>query len=212
MKGSSSRTQAAVLAATMLWITPPVSGQTVELLEAGPDHSTWQSITRSLDEFGQQVAVTNTWTELSSGLNFWTDRWERTVEGFEIAPEGHAVARKGPHRLVLEPNLRTQGAIDLLTPDGRRFRSHLLGLAYCDPASGQSVLIAEPKDSIGVLVASNRVVWGEGEEILVAQASPPQRGVVLDYVILNSTANLIANSHTAAMALRRIQHFPTLHL
>jgi hypothetical protein len=32
-------------------------------------------------------------------------------------------------------------------------------LAYYDPASGQSVLIAEPKDTIGVLVASNRVVW-----------------------------------------------------
>ena len=32
------------------------------------------------------------------------------------------------------------------TPDGKRMRSHILGLSYYDTASGKSVLIAEVTD------------------------------------------------------------------
>jgi hypothetical protein len=43
-------------------------------------------------------------------------------------------------------------------PDGGRFRSHLLGLAYTDATSGRSVLIAEIQAAVGE-VAGNQVLY-----------------------------------------------------
>jgi hypothetical protein len=53
------------------------------------------------------------------------------------------VARQGPHQVIFAANLNSVGAIDLLDPRGQRFRSHVLGLAYTDAATGRSVMIAE---------------------------------------------------------------------
>jgi hypothetical protein len=47
----------------------------------------------------------------------------------------------------------------LLAPDGKRFRSHVLGLAYRDAASGQSVMIADIQNSIGAVLPPNQVIY-----------------------------------------------------
>ena len=69
------------------------------------------------------------------------------------------MARQGQHQVIFAANLNTVGALDLVGPDGRRFRSHVLGLAFTDAASGQSVLIAEVKDCQGAVLPPNQVFY-----------------------------------------------------
>ena len=55
----------------------------------------------------------------------------------------YRVWRWTTERVLFAPNLNTAGAIEVQTPDGQRFRSHLLGLAYTDGRNQRSVLIAQ---------------------------------------------------------------------
>ena len=97
-------------------------------------------------------------TELASGLNYPKDgQWAPSKEEIEIFPEG-SVARQGQHQVILAGNFNSEGSIDLMTPDGKRLRSHVLGIAYLDTVTGRSELIAQPKDSFGE-VAGNRVIY-----------------------------------------------------
>lgn len=45
------------------------------------------------------------------------------------------------------------GPIDMLTPDGKRLTSNILGLGYYDSSTGQAVLVAQIKDSYGQLIS-----------------------------------------------------------
>ncbi len=119
-----------------------------QVMGSGPDQLHWRHVTASTAEDGSQVLRTNSWTELATGLTYFDQTrqdWVPTVEAFSIAADGSAVAAQGPHRVVASPALNTWGAIVITDPQGQVFRSHLLGLAYTDPQTGQSVLIAEPK-------------------------------------------------------------------
>jgi hypothetical protein len=81
----------------------------------------------------------------------------RKVGQIELLASG-AVARYGPHKVNFAANLHTTGAVDLTMMDGQRLRSHILGLCYYTP-TGQSILIAELKDTIGELVSTNQVLY-----------------------------------------------------
>ncbi len=70
-----------------------------------------------------------------------------------------AVGRFGQHKVLLAPNLNSSGSIFLQTGDGKRLRSHPLGLAYYDPATGRSVLLATLKDSRGQWVPPNQIIY-----------------------------------------------------
>ncbi len=128
---------------------PPASSSrpsNVEIVERGPHH-------RVVRNAGSVC------TELATGLHYReNDQWQETQELFEIV-DGQAVARRGPHRASLAANLRSPGAITLFSPSGQRFRSHLLGLAYTDAATGRSVLIASVQDCRGAVLAPNQVVY-----------------------------------------------------
>jgi hypothetical protein len=102
---------------------------------------------------------TKSYVELASGLHYWKDgEWVESKEEIELF-QGGAVARNGQHQVIFAPNINSAGAIDLLTADGKRLRSHVLGLAYTDAATGQAVMIAEIKDSIGQLTAPNQITY-----------------------------------------------------
>src|SRR2546426_935536 len=47
--------------------TSPVS------VDAGPHHRTWQTVKVTLDDRGQQVATTNSYVELATGMNVWSE-------------------------------------------------------------------------------------------------------------------------------------------
>jgi hypothetical protein len=96
---------------------------------------------------------------LATGLSYFQDgQWRETVEEIELFEQG-AVARQGPHRVLWSLDGTSDEGVDVLTADGQRFRSQVLGLSYYDAASGASVLIAETKASQAELSAPNRLVY-----------------------------------------------------
>jgi RHS repeat-associated protein len=165
------------------------------IVERGPHHSVHQRTISRISPEGRTYLVTNSFVELASGLNFWNGdqgRWEPSREIIEVFQDA-AVARQGAHKVVWAANLNSPGAVDLETSDGKRFRSHLLGIVFTDARSGRSILIAEPKDSIGEVVG-NQVIYrdaflgpfradvrytytvaGIAQDILIREALPSPR-------------------------------------
>jgi hypothetical protein len=130
------------------------------VVERGPHHRVIErTVTEKLPD-GRAVERKSSYTELATGLHYLSERgeWIESKEEIEIF-EGAAVARQGQHQVIFAANLNSPGAIDLLAPDGKRFRSHVLGLAYTDYASGKSVMIADVKDSIGAVLPPNQVIY-----------------------------------------------------
>ena len=119
----------------------------------------WERTVYERGPSGQAIPSKNRYVELATGLNYQKDgRWVESKEEIELFPGG-AIARQGQHQVIFANNLATVGAIDMQTPDGRRMRSHVLGLSYFDTTSGQSVLIAQVKDSQGQLYPPNVVIY-----------------------------------------------------
>src|SRR6266581_8196286 len=96
-----------------------------------------------------------------------------TVEVNQVAPspvlpqeiqttDTGATAQWGPHKAFFAANANTSGAIQLLAPQrgGQLLlRSHVLGLCYYDPSSGQSVLFASLQDSMGKVSLPGTVTY-----------------------------------------------------
>jgi hypothetical protein len=134
------------------------------IVERGPHHQVWHTVTAERDERGNPIFSTNVFVELATGLSYLnpnTHQWEESEARFEVTGDGHAVAAKGQHQLILAQNINSGGSVDLFLPDGQRLRSNPMGLSFFDTASGQSVLLGEVKDCMGVLVAPNVMVFAD---------------------------------------------------
>ena len=130
------------------------------VVERGAHHRVWARVSWSTNRLGQASARTNAYTELATGLHRWQDgRWQEASTTIESFPGG-AIARQGQHQVVFASDLATAGAIDLQTPDGKRLRSHVVGVGYYDAASGKSVVFAEVTNSLGVVVPPNQLLSG----------------------------------------------------
>lgn len=154
--------------------------------ERGPHHRTWsqQSISQLPD--GSIRTNQSSFSELEVGLHYLKDnQWLLSKEEIELVANG-AVARQGPHQVIWSPNIASFGAIDVLTSDGIRLRSHVLGLGLYDRATGQSVLLAEVKDSIGEFQPPNQVFYREAFDGVVADLRYTYRkgSFVQDVIVL----------------------------
>src|SRR5206468_9899290 len=145
-------------------VSLPLATSGPVVVETGPHHRVWQTVDVGLDESGRQVATTNSYTELTTGLNFWNpvaSRWEESKAQFQITKDGNAIATNGQHKVILAPNINSGGSVDLLTPDGARFLSNPMGLSFYDAATGTNVLIAEVKDCIGQFIPPNVILYDD---------------------------------------------------
>lgn len=130
-----------------------------KVVERGPHHRKWEYVSSSLGSDGQTVWKTNRYTEIGTGLHYRRDgQWVETSENIDLVPGG-AMASQGPHQVGFAANLNTLGGINVLGPDGQRFRSHVLCLAYTDARTGRSVIIAEVQDSIGMLIGHDQILY-----------------------------------------------------
>jgi hypothetical protein len=131
-------------------------------VERGSVHTVWRDVSAEVDDQGNASLRTNSWTELASGLNYWSDptkRWEPAVEAFELTAKGYALAMRGQHRLILAPDINEGGSVDLELPGGARLRSNPMGLTFFDRSSGKNVLLAEVTNCVGELVAPNIILY-----------------------------------------------------
>ena len=152
-----------VLIVLHIAILPGVSARVGEWEVADRDFhaQVWQRTAQELDTVtGKTVQRHHRYVELATGLNYQKDgQWLPTREEIELLPTGFAVARQGPHQVIFSPNANSIPATDLLSVDGKRFQSRVLGIVCYDGATGASELIGELKDSVGELLPPNRVVY-----------------------------------------------------
>src|SRR5258708_10650605 len=131
-------------------------------VDAGPHHRTWQSVKAGSDGLGKQVATTNSYVEIATGMNVWSEtegKWVPASDEIELV-NGGAIAARTQHKAIFLPNLNDkEPPIDLFLPDGKRLRSQIVGLAYTERDTGRSVFISELKDSVGQVVGRNQVVY-----------------------------------------------------
>src|SRR5882724_11876683 len=94
----------------------PLASSAPAIVEAGPHHRVWQTLT--VDEEGQTNI--SSFTEVATGLNFLdpaTGEYLPSKELFQIAADGSALAAQGQHRVRLESDINSAGSVDLVMPD-----------------------------------------------------------------------------------------------
>jgi hypothetical protein len=136
---------------------------------SGPHHRVWSKGDAQPKRKGQSAGPLHSYVELSSGLNYQNERgeWVPSVEAFELI-NGSAVARQSQLRAIFAANINSPGsALDVEAPDGKRFRTQILGLAYADDF-GHAVLFAPLQDSVGQLVRPNELQYGSAFEGIAA--------------------------------------------
>jgi hypothetical protein len=164
----SCATGGVALAQTARTLPPAAPAGEVRVTDRGPHHRTLSWRVAEPAPGGATRLVERRVVELAAGLHYQGPRgeWLESREVLESYPGG-CVSRQGPVKIIFARNLATAGAVDAEAPDGRRLRSHLLGLSYLDRATGQSVLIAEVKDCVGV-VDGNVVLYEDAFTALEA--------------------------------------------
>jgi len=131
-----------------------------QVVDRGANYKVWQRTIYEKMANGKTVSHVHSYTELASGMHYKdaSGNWTESQDLIEAFPQG-AIAQHGQYQVIFANNLNSAGAIDQQTPDGKRLRSNILGLAYYDSGSGQSVMIGEIQDSQGELISSNQVLY-----------------------------------------------------
>ena len=177
-------------------------GQTTPytVAERGPNHRVWQRVVSATDALGRVSYMTNSYTELTTGMHYQDPKSGQWVESQEVIEgfPGGAIARQGQHQVIFANDLATAGAIDMQTPDGKRLTSHVLGLSYFDAATGTNVLIAEVTNCQGRILPPNQVIYedafdsinacvrytytrsGLEQDIILEEAPPPPEAYSLN--------------------------------
>src|SRR5207247_1225673 len=139
--------------------------------ETGPHHRVVQTVKVGLDQRGQQVTTTNSYVELATGMNVFSEtegKWVPANDEIELV-NGGAIAARTQQKIIFLPNLNDrQPPINLYLPDGRPLRSKIVGLAYTERDTGKSAFISELRDSVGQVVGRNQVVYPEAFDSIKA--------------------------------------------
>ena len=125
----------------------------------GPHQRVWNKVSQTLDSQGRPAWQTNqAYVEVATGMHHLQNgQWIESTENIDILPTGGAAATNGAHQAYFPEDIY-QGAISLITPDGKTLRFRPVGLSYFDGTN--SVMIAELTNSIGQIMRSgNRVVY-----------------------------------------------------
>lgn len=121
----------------------------------------WMNITVRTNTSGIVVSLTNRYTELGDGLCRFDKNGVLVDCSDEITPtdDGAAVTNT-LHKAYWKANINTAGgALTFLTPSNQVLKSTIVGVCFYDTTADTNLLIAGLKDSQGVLVASNQIVY-----------------------------------------------------
>lgn len=132
------------------------------VVERGPHHNILQYI-ESEEVDGQIRTHTNEVTQLGTGINFWDEQqnaWIPSSNEIEILEAAGAVFRKGQFKLIFAANINdANGNLEWFPTPNERIVIQTIGLAMREVASGNSVFIAQIKDTQGFLTAPNEITY-----------------------------------------------------
>ncbi|MBN9692809.1 MAG: hypothetical protein J0M24_21400 [Verrucomicrobia bacterium] len=149
--------------------------------------SVLEQVTSIVLEGGTSGLVTNRFTELASGLNRQDSNgeWVPSVPVLELI-QGEAVGVFSAHQVWFPGSLGPESSVRVRLPvNGELFETRVFGLAYYDPTTGQSVLLAEARPSAGLLYPPGRVVYPGAFDTLDADVafSYTRHGVEQDIIL-----------------------------
>src|SRR5580765_8584106 len=99
---------------------------------------------------------------LGSGMNFFdeqTQQFRPTIEKFELTPEGYAIAQYGPHKLIVEKNINSATALDILCLDGVRLKLGPVAVAWFDPLQQTNYVLATIGNASAELTSDNTLIF-----------------------------------------------------
>lgn len=171
-------------------------GQAPTVVERGPHHRIWERTITETRPNGRVVERKSSYTELGTGMHYWKEgQWQESQARFRIFPGG-AVANEGPFQFIIAPDIAAEGAVDLLTPDGKRFLSSPRWLAYHDLDTGQSLIIAAVKSCAGQMFEPNVIVFPDAfDDVKAALRYTYQPWGVEQDVILIESGSLKPEDH-----------------
>ncbi len=147
--------------------TAPQARQNLVLNEVGPNHRSWKrepdaSAPAATNRFAQAHASAGAQVvEIATGMNYWDgEKYSPSDASFELTEDAF-VADRVQHRTRLNADLNVIGAVTTSLVDGTTLRSTPVALALYSPDDGRFAVISTVTNSVGVLVASNRVVYPE---------------------------------------------------
>jgi len=133
------------------------------VIERGPHHARWAYTTQVVEPDGTAQLYTHSYVQLQTGLHHLgaSGDWELSGSQIEVFPVG-AVYRQGQFQVIFPVDITDADAVELKLPEGQLLdnsssqvlKTRIMGLAYYDPVSADSVLIAELKSSIAELLPS----------------------------------------------------------
>lgn len=145
--------------ASVFLIASSSFAQTV--IERGPHHNIVETIeTEEVD--GETVTHTNQFTQLGTGLNYWDETqnaWTPSSNEIELLQSG-ATYRKGQFKLLFAANINDpNGNLEWFPTPDTRIVVQTIGIAMTEVATGDSVFLAEIKDTQGFLTAPNEITY-----------------------------------------------------
>ena len=156
-----------LLASTLVGVQAQLTGTTAQtvlpastpysIVQRGANNRIWERTTYERAPDGTIVPKRHQYTELTSGMHYWNNgQWVESKEEINVLPQGGAAATQGQHQIYFPGDIYL-GVIDIVTPDGKHLKSRPMGISYDD--GNNTVLIAQLKDSVGVLVSPNQIVY-----------------------------------------------------
>ena len=127
------------LAATVFvfFVTSPSSRSDETIVtRLNADETRIDVISQIQNEAGDWISETNGYVQLATGQNHWvpeTKSWDESVAEIQLGKTG-ALALTTQQKVYFAPTHNDpQGAVQILTSDGRMLRSSVLALCYFDP-------------------------------------------------------------------------------
>ena len=131
------------------------------IVARGRDSRTWKREKIEKLKDGRTVRRTNTVVELASGMHYRDPadgQLKEAREEVEITADG-AKADKLDYKVHFKGNINSPNVFTITTPDQKNLRATVRGLAYTDPVNGHVVMFAPVRDSTGVLMPPNTVLY-----------------------------------------------------
>ena len=140
---------------------PPAQNFDYSIVEQGEHFNVLRRLESVVAPDGSGKSLrTNSVVQLETGLNYLDPFgfWRVSDATFRLEG-GEAIGDQTPHKVRLPGVMGPQSHVQIALPDGQVAESRVFGLAYYEPQSGRSVLLAELKESNGVLEEPNRIVY-----------------------------------------------------
>jgi hypothetical protein len=124
----------------------------------------WEKVEVVRDEQGVERQEVSRYRELGDGICYWDETigegaWADSEELIQIV-NGKGMALKGQQKAMFAAQLDDpEGAVQIWTKEGVRFRAAVLALAYYDWAQGKDAILATARGVVGEQIGPNQILY-----------------------------------------------------